>query len=90
MSELPRTVDKSLKYYQWLAFGALGLYVYKLSKNQSKSLLGGEPVEVGKFKVQMNAEKMVDSVSPWIALEPPQKQLVVTALKEFLKGLKKP
>jgi hypothetical protein len=89
MSGLP-TVDskRNLKYYQLLAFGALGLYVYQLSKHQNKSLLGGEPVQVGKFKLQMNAEKMVDSVSPWIALEPTQKTLVVTALKDFLRGLK--
>ena len=92
MSELPKVESSKpgdkLKYYQLLAFGALGLYVYKLSKSQNKSLLSGEPIEFGKIKMQLNPDKMVDSIKPWLNLEPAQKEMVATALKGFLKGIK--
>ena len=84
---LPKSKD-ALTYYKWIAFGAMGIYLFKLSRNQGSSLFGGEPVSIGNTKISMNTDKIVDTVSPWIQLNPMQKEMVTTALKEFLKGLK--
>ena len=64
--------------------GVAGFYLYKAYQKEG-SLLGA----TGKVKsIDVNTDKIVDSVTPWIDIPDHQKQIIADGLKEFARNLK--
>lgn len=84
MSKLSPHDNTKLNLLRWLTMGMAGYYLYQAYK-QEGSLLGA----TGKVKsIDINTDKVVDSVSPWINIPDHQKELVIDGLKEFAKNFK--
>ena len=84
MTKLSPHDDKKLNLLRWLTMGVAGFYLYKAYKKEG-SLLGA----TGKVKsIDINTDKIVDSVTPWIDMPQHQKDLISDGLKEFAKNIK--
>jgi len=75
--------DPKLNLLRYLAFGAVGFYLYKTYRSEGS--LGSA---LGSGKLSIDTDKMVDTAMPWIELPPAQKELVREGVKSFAKNLK--
>lgn len=71
--------DKTLNMLRLAAFGAVALYLYKVSKKEG-SIAGASE---GQNPLRINTKKVVDSVMPWLPIENP---LAKEAIRQGLSG----
>jgi hypothetical protein len=84
MSKISPHEDRSLNLLRWAVMGLAGLYLYRAYKKEG-SLLGA----TGKIKsINIDTDRIVDSVTPWINIPEHQKEVVSDGLKEFAKNFK--
>lgn len=84
MAKLSPHEDRSLNLLRWAVMGLAGYYLYKAYKKEG-SLLGA----TGKINsINIDTDKIVDSVTPWIKIPEHQKEIVSDGLKEFAKNFK--
>lgn len=76
--------DKTLNILRWVAFGAVGVYLLKTWKTEGS--LGR--VGPGGTRLDVNTDRMVDSLMPWMNLHPIHKEVVREGAKQFLGTLK--
>jgi hypothetical protein len=85
MKKLKPHEDEKLNLLRLLAMGMAGVYLYQAYKKEG-NLLGA----TGKIKsIDIDTDKIVDSVTPWIDIPESQKEIVSDGLKEFVNTVKK-
>jgi hypothetical protein len=72
--------------WKYLALGALGIYVYQVAQKNGGTLAGNkEGIR------PLNADKIVDSVMPWVKVGNPILDAAIKhGAKSFLNGLNNP
>lgn len=68
--------DKKLLPYQFLLFGALGLYLYRLNKSNQDGM--------GNSKVSIDTEKLSRMAAPFLPIRPDQMEPVSQGIKRTL------
>jgi hypothetical protein len=76
--------DEKLNLLRWLALGVAGVYLYQVKKKEGN--LSGVSEKIN--SININTDKIVDSITPWINIPEPQKQIVSDGIKEFIKNVK--
>jgi hypothetical protein len=76
--------DKTLNFLRWAAFGAVGIYLFSAWKKEGS--LGR--VGPGGTRLDVNTDRMVDSLMPWMNLPPIHREVVREGAKQFLGTLK--
>jgi hypothetical protein len=76
--------DKTLNLLRWIAFGAVG--VYMLKTYQKEGSLG--KIGPGGARIDVNTDRVVDSLMPWMNLPPIHREVVREGAKQFLGTLK--
>ncbi len=77
--------DEKLNLFRLVAMTAVGVYLYKTFKKEG-SISSATMGRVSHFDV--NTDKLVDSVMPWVNVSPEHKSIVQAGAKEFLTNLK--
>jgi len=77
--------DGSLNLIRALAMGAVGFYLYKSFKKEG-SVSAATMGKVSEFNI--NTDRIVDSVMPWVTVPDTHKQMISDAAKEFCRNLK--
>ncbi|MDX1921453.1 MAG: hypothetical protein SFU25_12060 [Candidatus Caenarcaniphilales bacterium] len=62
--------------YQLILFGALGLYLWRLSKRNAE--LGQD----GNFRLNIDTDKMAATIAPWVPINPVHRDKVEGVLRE--------
>lgn len=77
--------DGSLNLIRALAMGAVGFYLYKSFKKEGsvKNATMGRMSELN-----VNTDRIVDSVMPWVSVPDQHRQIISDAAKEFCSNLK--
>ena len=86
---VPNTVlpheDDKINMFRLAAMAAMGIYLYKAFKKEG-SLSTATMGKLSEFNI--NTDKLVDSVMPWVNVPPEKRPLVEAGAKEFLLNLK--
>jgi hypothetical protein len=77
--------DGGLNWIRALAMGAVGFYLYKSFKKEG-SVANATMGRVKEFNI--NTDRIVDSVMPWVTVPDAHKQMISDAAKEFCRNLK--
>lgn len=84
MSKISPHDDNKLNLLRWITMGMAGFYLYQSYKKEG-TLLGA----TGKVNtIDINTDKIVDSVTPWINIPQHQKDIISDGLKEFARNVK--
>jgi hypothetical protein len=84
VSKLSPHEDNSLNLLRLAVMGLAGYYLLKAYKKEG-SLLGA----TGKIKsINVDTDRIVDSVTPWMKIPDEQKRIVSDGLKEFARNFK--
>jgi hypothetical protein len=78
--------DKTLNLLRWAAFGAVGLYLWRVNKIEGKAMGSENP---DNFKLAIDTERAINAA---FELIPPLKKLnpmIQVGIKEFVNGFKK-
>lgn len=78
--------DKVLNVLRWAAFGAVGLYLWRVNKVEGKAMGSNNP---DNFHLTIDTERAINAAFEVI---PPLKRLnplIQTGIKEFVNGFKK-
>ena len=78
--------DRTLNALRWLAFGTVGLYLWRANKVEGKAIGSENP---GNFKLEIDTDRALNAA---FELIPPLKRLnpmVQVGIKEFVNGFKK-
>ena len=78
--------NKTLNILRWVAFGAVGLYLWRVNKVEGKAMGTENP---DNFKIEIDTERAINAA---FELIPPLKRLnpmVQVGIKEFVNGFKK-
>lgn len=75
--------DKTLQMLRVAAMAAVGLYMYQVWRKQG-SLNGVMPNPGDKLAI--NTDRVVDTVMPWLNINPIHKQMISSMAKETLRG----
>ena len=78
--------DKSLNMLRWLAFGAVGLYLWRVNKVEGKEMGSDHP---NNFKLSIDSDKLVDAATNLVPGTEPRKQMFNIFAKEFINGYKR-
>jgi hypothetical protein len=76
--------DRMGRYVKWGLMGALGVYLYRLHRRHGS--LANAPEG---YKVSIDTDKMVDTVSRYVRINPQHAGLAKEVLREFRHGYKK-
>lgn len=77
--------DGSLNLIRALAMGAVGFYLYKSFKKEGSV----KTATMGRMsELNINTDRIVDSVMPWVSVPEHHKQMIGDAAKEFCRNLK--
>ena len=82
-TKLPAHSDTTLNILRLAAFGVMGLYLYKVHQKQGdfQGFNASNPTWMP------NPDRIVDSIVPWLDMEPEHKHLLSVAGKNLLKGI---
>lgn len=75
--------DPKLNLLRYLAFGAVGFYLYKTYRSE-----GSIGSALGAGKLSIDTDRMVDTVMPWVNLPPHQVELLREGAKQFASKVK--
>lgn len=78
--------DKTLNILRYLAFGAVGIYLWRVNKIEGKALGSDNP---NNFKVNIDTDKLVDTATGFIPGTHNRKQIFNVFAKEFINGYKR-
>jgi len=78
--------DKIANWLRWAAFGAVGLYLWRVNKVEGREMGSDNP---GNFKLSIDSNKLVDAATNFVPGDDNKKQMFNVFAKEFINGYKK-
>ena len=75
--------DKTTNVLRWLAFGAVGLYLWRVNKQEGKQMGSQNP---NNFKLDVDLGRAVDTAFEVIPQLQRLNPMVQVGVKEFIKG----
>jgi hypothetical protein len=84
MNKISPHKDEKLNLLRWLALGMAGVYLYQVNRKEGSLSGASEKIK----SININTDKIVDSITPWINIPEHQKQFVSDGLKEFIRNVK--
>jgi len=78
--------DKFSNILRWFAFGAVGIYLWRVNKVEGKQMGSENP---NNFKLSIDSDKLIDAATNLVPGTYNRKQMFNIFAKEFINGYKK-